>query len=752
MKAFVPIRWLTSATVVLTMVTVRAGNFSSDFNSGLPSGAAVLGNAFVDSVGGPDGSGCLKLTTASSSQTGTFVLPDLDNGNRIQSFVATFNMHIGNGSTPGADGISFNFGEVPPVAFGEDGIINSLGKQGVSITFDAFDNGSNDDPEGPEVRIRFYTGTQSNTLISRRKLSNQLKMGSGYVPVLIRMNVGGSFDVYLNNVPIYTNLFVVGTGTAGWVFSFGARTGGLYEEHWIDDLNITTVQQIAYRHYVKGATPLTGTSLGNMTNATVQIPLQNEVDTNLTTLLFDGVQVPITWSGVGTGKPVAFYDPQGLPPGSVNTAQLNIVDTNGPAEVMTWTFSITNGPLWTIAPNTRMLGASSEGAAPTCRSLAYSSLSNHVYVASRKGTTTGNIYVLDANTGADLYQLDTSVIVTGANISLLGVAVGDDGAVYAANEVNQNTTPNVNIYRWTTPDSTTPGELIYSGTFATTLRWGDSFAARGFTTNAQFLMDAQNGTFSCLFSTDGSGSWTPNIFSHSYTGAIIGRQITFGPTNTYFLKKKQTSTSTAPLPLNLMTAYTDTPGDQGSATVISSVNEYRYQLGAMSVDISNNIGAGIFFTTNSTSYDRLYLYDLSDPSTPLQIATYNGNLTGNGSAQQCYNFPITHTANANFIGQVIIGGGKIFAIDANNGIIAVPEFPPTKTVTVPPQPQKISVVSSNGVVVISWPDKGAGEVLQANPTLAAGSWANTGLTPVSANGTNSVTITPSGANYYRLAR
>ncbi len=762
MKPQVPRYWLAVLTLLAAM-SVRGGIFSADFNDGqVPAGTTLIGNAIVDSSGGPDGSGCLKLTPAATSQNGGIVLPDLDNNNRIETFVATFNLHMGNGTTPPADGFSFNFGQAPVNAtWGEQGIVYGAGLAGISVGFDVFDNGTADDQEAPEVCVRFYAGSPATPqLVARRKLTNQVKTGAGYVPVLIRMNNAGTLDVYVNNTALFTNLFIAGTGSAGWRFSLAARTGGSYEEHWIDDLNITTVQQANTKRYIKTSIPLPSPILANSTNAVFRMPFQDSgtypIDTNATVLYFNGVQVPIDWQynsnggGAIISQPVVYYDPRGLPPGSVNTAKLIVADSSGQGpDTYYWTFSLTNAPLWTIAPGTRMLN-SAEGSTPTCRSLAYSPLSNHVYVASRKGSTTGNIYVLNANTGADLYQLNTAVIATGANIPLLGVAVGDEGAVYAANEVNAGTTPNVNIYRWTTPDSATPGELIYSGQFASSYRWGDTFDARGFKTNAQFIMDAQNGTITCLFSPDGSGGWTPNLFTHPYTGTVIGRQIQFGPTNTYYLKKKQATGNTSALPLNLMTSYSSSPGDQGTATVLSSVVDYHYQLGSMGIDSSNKIGAGIFFATGSTSYDRLYLYDLSNLESPLQVATYNANLSGNGAAQQCYNFPVTHVANANFIAQVVIGGGKIFAIDANNGIIAVPELPPAPTIA--PAPPKMSVVSSNGSIVISWPATGAGEVLQANPSLSPGNWSNTGLTPTSVNGVNSVTITPGAANYYRLAK
>ncbi|MGZ4988053.1 MAG: hypothetical protein ACXWBP_08435, partial [Limisphaerales bacterium] len=537
---------------------------------------------------------------------------------------------------------------------------------------------------------------------------------------------------------------------AGWRFSLAARTGGAYQEHWIDDLNITTVQQPDYRHYVKSAYPLANNSLANTTNAIVQIPLQNEVDTNLTTMTFNGTQVPITWSGVGTGKPVAFYDPQGLPPGSVNTATLNIVDTNGPAEVMTWTFSVTNAPLWTIAPGGRSwLSPTGEATTPTVRSLAYSARSNHVYVASRYGGS-NQVHVLNANTGADLYSLNTTGI-TGGNIALLSIAVADDGTVYACNQINKASAVNFTIYSWPTPDSTTPPTVVYSG-IPSNNRVGDTLAARGIGANTQLIADCQDVPNTCLFWTDASMQFSTYLLLHTNYGTVIGREVCFGPTNTYFLKKKSGGTTNQPLVQ--MTAYNNNPGDLIFPSTVAWVTDYHYALGAMGIDFSNNIGAGIYFSSASPNYDRLYIYDLSTFNNPLQVATYYTNVTAtlNGGSEQCYTFPVPHISNANFIAQVVFGGGKIFAIDANNGIIAVPEFPPIKTVTVVPPPQKMSVVSSNGSVVISWPVTGAGEVLQANPTLNSGNWVNTGLSPVTANGTNTVIITPNSANFYRLAR
>jgi hypothetical protein len=768
MKFVIRTRWVVlSSLVALAAISARAGSFSADFNSGtVPAGMTLLGGATNDVSGGPDGSGCLKLTAAAASQNGGFVLDDLDAGNRIETFTATFNMHMGNGTALPADGLSFNFGVAPSTAtFGEQGIINGAGLNGISVGFDAYDNGTADDQEAPEVCVRFYPVGGSPQVVARRKLSNQLRTGAGYVPVMIRMNNAGTLDVFLNSVALFTNVFVEGTGTSGWRFSMCARTGGAYQEHWIDDLNITTVQQVNTRRYVKTAIPLAAPYLANTTNAVFRIPFQDggfPIDTNATILYFNGVQVPISWyyatNGSGqlvTSQPIIYYDPKGLAPGSVNTAKLLLADNSGqPADTYYWTFTVTNAPLWSIKPGSRSwIPTTDSSSAPVVRSIAYSAVSNQLYVASRQGGT--NIYVLNGNTGADLYSLNMTG-VTGGDIGLVSIAVADDGAVYANNVITAgDTTGAVTIYKWATPDSNTPPTIAYNAIINPGIRWGDTLAARGSGVDTQLLMDdtgAAAGPWeTAIFSTVDGTNFSSSIFFHNYTGNIIGHEISWGPTNTFYLKKKAPNANT-PMPLQLMTAYNNAPGDiNGYNTVVSSVSDFHYLIGPMAVDSSNNIAAGIFFASTTGDYDRLYLYDVSNPASPLQIATYYTNVTATtfGGSEQCYIFPVPHTANGNFIGQVVIGGGKIFAIDAANGIIAVSEGLPAPPVIAPP---KMTAINSNGTITISWPATGAGEVLQENSTLAAGNWSNTGLTITTTNGINTVTITPNGANFYRLAK
>jgi len=84
---------------------------------------------------------------------------------------------------------------------------------------------------------------------------------------------------------------VSGTPSTGYQFGFGSRTGGNTENHFIDNLNITTVT--IGKFYVKGGT-LPSLPLAAAPDATVQVSLNDfgaSVLTNGIVLYFNGGQV-----------------------------------------------------------------------------------------------------------------------------------------------------------------------------------------------------------------------------------------------------------------------------------------------------------------------------------------------------------------------------------------------------------------------------------------------------------------------------
>ncbi len=62
----------------------------------------------------------------------------------------------------------------------------------------------------------------------------------------------------------------------------------------------------------------------------------------------------------------------------------------------------------------------------------------------------------------------------------------------------------------------------------------------------------------------------------------------------------------------------------------------------------------------------------------------------------------------------------------------------------------LTITHSGNSVVVSWPNTG-GYTLQQNSNLATGNWATSGYSIATANGTNSITITPPAGNlFFRL--
>src|SRR3974390_1005919 len=85
--------WLVAPLLVST--PARGGSFTSDFNTGLPSGTAVYGVSGISATGGFTNSGYLQLTPLAVSENGAFILNnDLDAGVPVVGFVAKFKAYI----------------------------------------------------------------------------------------------------------------------------------------------------------------------------------------------------------------------------------------------------------------------------------------------------------------------------------------------------------------------------------------------------------------------------------------------------------------------------------------------------------------------------------------------------------------------------------------------------------------------------------------------------------------------------------
>lgn len=238
-----------------------AGTFTTDFNSDVPLGMTLHGVAKIepDATGNTNTTGVLKLTEATvGSSSGGAILDELDPGQTVTAFEANFLVHIGRGN--GADGMSFFFGDFADGAHSEEGpgTIN-----GLTVVFDVYNNATGGGvPEAPSIDVKWNNIILGHRLVGTANATtaaspigslNTVRTQTGatttpavYVPVKITVDANGRFSLSYNNVAVYSNLPIFrpitdfSIGGLGARFGFAARTGGSHDDHWVENLSITT--------------------------------------------------------------------------------------------------------------------------------------------------------------------------------------------------------------------------------------------------------------------------------------------------------------------------------------------------------------------------------------------------------------------------------------------------------------------------------------------------------------------------------
>lgn len=214
-----------AAVTLLGGAMLHAGTFTSDFASGVPAGSTAYG-------GGVVGDGVLKLTTAANYQTGSLILDDLDSGEFVKAFTASFKLKIGGGT--GGDGLSFIFGPlIPGAAFGHEGSSD----RGLVISFDTRDNGGGEAPAIDVFRGGFLIASCQTDVLTL------LRTGT-FQQVTITVDAEGRLSLKVGGTAVFSNLRGAFVPTFGR-FALGAYCGNLNDNHWVDDLNINTTPAAA---------------------------------------------------------------------------------------------------------------------------------------------------------------------------------------------------------------------------------------------------------------------------------------------------------------------------------------------------------------------------------------------------------------------------------------------------------------------------------------------------------------------------
>jgi hypothetical protein len=375
---------------------------------------------------------------------------------------------------------------------------------------------------------------------------------------------------------------------------------------------------------------------------------------------------------------------------------------------------------------------------PNERTIAYNALSNQLLIV-RGPTAFGSlrIFVVNPDTGEFLYTLKTNGITPSGNLQLCGIAVSDEGAVYAAS-VNTAAASGGNdssfkLYRWAdsgsntlpvvvfgTNSSAASGNPIADLVGANYYRFGDGLAVHGAGNNTEIVLDCNNPTrYASILRPVPDGfmtNWTETGYllqniSGSYGsdayGTTVGRGVGFGPVLPTpfgnlptFYEKRYNAAAGAPLSY---VGYNAGGGLAPLAVANSSANLYTN--GPIAVNATLSVGAAINFvggvgSDNTTAADTLNYYDLTDPSQAVLLSSQllPGSATGG-----------FHKGNANAIGQVIFGFNPatqlnyMFVIDGNNGIAAYSLVggvtPPPKIIA---QPHNLRVLEgSSGSLTVS---------------------------------------------------
>jgi hypothetical protein len=200
-----------------TVLTVETGNPSAT--------ADMFGSAYIDG-------GVLHLTDALNAQAGSYLVNELTPGAAVTAFTASFKLQIGSGSADGADGFSFNFANDLPLAASGVGAAEEGYGTGLSLTVDNYPGTGSAD--SPSLKLKYGGTLLGFVLIPKWNSPN-------FVPITINMDSDGTLDVTVDGTNVVSNFVTPFVASQGR-FGFYARTGGLNQRHWVDDLsiNVTT--------------------------------------------------------------------------------------------------------------------------------------------------------------------------------------------------------------------------------------------------------------------------------------------------------------------------------------------------------------------------------------------------------------------------------------------------------------------------------------------------------------------------------
>lgn len=173
--------------------------------------------------------GYVQLTPAENDLRGALIIPSLG---LVQSFNASFDLYFA-GTNP-ADGIAFSLGLFSNVS--DQDVFDEAGAdQGLVVSFDWYE----EFPAVAVINVRYNNETILRVfdVIDRRCDANRYRRAN------VSMDAQGNLTVAYAGQVVISGFATGFTPDPSYQFGFTARTGGLFAEQRIDNVNINTATE-----------------------------------------------------------------------------------------------------------------------------------------------------------------------------------------------------------------------------------------------------------------------------------------------------------------------------------------------------------------------------------------------------------------------------------------------------------------------------------------------------------------------------
>ncbi len=353
------------------------------------------------------------------------------------------------------------------------------------------------------------------------------------------------------------------------------------------------------------------------------------------------------------------------------------------------------------------------------RGLAYNPAGDHLLLVNRS-TVPGlppppNIIVLNAATGAEILDGDVprvlrltdesdNPVVSGGTFALNMIDCDATGVVYAANLAESATVGAFTIYRWQNDDAGTVPTIAYGpGDVFTSDRCGDQFKVRGAGPGTRILVGARNQPKFAVFTTTDGLNFEPQVFEVPDAGPGSFFQCDFGAGNSVWAKS----------PGGPLLFITFDPA-AGTAAIQQVLTTAQFPAGVAPIGVHP---------------DLPLLGAVHIGENPNNLRLYNHSFIGQPGGLLDLEFFPTDNTNGNGTGTIDFGNGRVYALDTNNGLLAM-NVTYTPVQPVPAVIEALEYVPAAGGNILRFRllgEPGRSYRIEASTSLTTSSWTGADL-------------------------